>query len=171
MTAHNIPDKRFLDAQIALLLETPDDDLDELLVAAGFDPKELAMRGENAIAAARAHIAQAAKASATLASLSVARQREVAIALGIQRSVLAAVTERRAFADSVPEGFVRRLAVLVESTFEGLRLALRGPLMAGAAAHKADKAPVAPKQVPFAQILKDAQMSDDQIATFLRDNA
>ena len=54
MTAHNVPDKRFLDAQIALLLETPDDDLDELLVAAGFEPPELAMRGENAIAAARA---------------------------------------------------------------------------------------------------------------------
>lgn len=171
MNANKTPDQRFLDAQIALIMGTPDAELDELLQAAGFDAQDLAARGAGAVERALAAIEQAGKASAVLEALPVLRQREVASRLGIRRSVLAALAEHRPLVETIPKRFLERLASEVETTLEAMRLALTGPVAAVAAQHKSDKAPELPKRVAFEQILRDAAMTEDEIAELMRDDA
>jgi hypothetical protein len=171
MTAKKTPDQRFLDAQIALVMSTPDAELDGLLQSAGFDPSDLDTRGAGAVERALAAIEQANRASMVLKSLPVERQRQVASRLGIRRSILSALIERRALAESVPRRFLQGLANEVETTFEGLRLALRGPVLEAASVHKSDKAPELPQQVTFEQLLRDSEMTEDEIAKLMRDDA
>lgn len=171
MNAKKTPDQRFLDAQIAVIMDTPDAELDDLLQAAGFDAKDLSERGASAVESALAAIEQADKASAILESLPVPRQREVASRLGIRRSVLAALAEHRALVETIPKRFLQRLANEVEAPVKALMLALTGPVVVYAAQHKSDKAPDVPKQVTFEQLLRDAAMTEDKIAELMRDDA
>lgn len=171
MNAKKTPDQRFLDAQIALIMGTPDAELGDLLQAAGFDARDLAARGAGAVERALAAIEQAERASAALESLPVPRQREVANRLGIRRSVLAGLSEHRALVETIPKRFLQELANELESTLEALRLALTGPLLAPAAQYKSDKAPELPRQVAFEQLLRDAAMTEEEIAELMRDDA
>lgn len=170
MNSKKTPDQRFLDAQITLIMSTPNAELDELLQAAGFDVRDLAARGASAVGRAVAVNEQADKASAVLGSLLVPRQREVASRLGIRRSVLAALSEHRAAVETIPKRFLNRLANEVETTLEAMRLALMGPVAATVSQHKSDKAPELPKQVTFEQLLRDAAMTEDEIAELMRDD-
>ncbi len=171
MNAKKTPDQRFLDAQISLIMDTPDAELDELLHVAGFDVQDLAARGAGAVELALVAIDLADKASVALESLSVPKQREIANHLGIRRSVLAGLTERRALVETIPKRFLRRLANEVEATIEGMRLALMRSVLASASLHKSDKAPELPKQVAFEQLLRDAAMTESEIAELMRDDA
>ena len=49
MKDNKTPDEKFLDAEIALLMNASPEELDEYLVAAGLDPQDLETRGMNAV--------------------------------------------------------------------------------------------------------------------------
>lgn len=171
MNTKRIPDQRFLDAQIALIMSTPDGELDEMLQAAGFDPKDLATRGTVAVECVLAAIEQDNQSSDNMLSLPVARQREVAKRLGIRRSVFTGLAERRALVWSIPRKFLQRLAEELGETIEAITLALSGPVCSVTAQHKSDQAPEPPKQVTFEQLLMDASMTEGEIADLMREDA
>ena len=162
--------QRFLDAQIALIMGAPDDELDELLQEVGFDPNDLAARGTVAVERASAAIKQAYQTSDALNSLPAPRQRDVATRLGIRRSVLTALTEHRALVETIPKRFLQKLAMEVGATFETITLALSGPVRFASAQHKADQAPELPNQVTFEQLIRDASMTELEIAELMRED-
>ncbi len=170
MKDNKTPDEKFLDAEIALLMNASPEELDEYLVAAGLDPQDLETRGMNAVKGALTNL-QVARQAATLSDLSVARQREVANNLGIKRSVFAALAEHRAIVSSIPKRFLKRLAAEVGSSLQALTLVLSVPLQrAPETQYKSDTTPTAPVQVTFEQILREAAMSEQEIADLMRED-
>jgi hypothetical protein len=170
MTTKYTQDQRFLDAQIALIMDAPDDELDALLQEVGFDPNDLAARGTVAVERASAAIKQAYQTSDALNSLTATRQREVALRLGIPRSVLTALTEHRAVVGTVPKRFLQKLAIEVGATLETITLALLEPIRVTNAQYKSDQAPELPTQVSFEQLIRDASMSELEIAELMRED-
>lgn len=63
MNGQKTQDQRFMDMLVALVMDTPDAQLDELLRAAGFDPTDLATRGTGVISRALRAIEQVRSAS------------------------------------------------------------------------------------------------------------
>ena len=171
MNAKKTPDENFLDAQIALLMNAKADELDEYLTAARLDPTELERRGTNAIKGALTSIQVAKQTSATLSGLAPARQKEIASRLRIKRSVFVALSEHRVIVSSVPARFLRRFADELGAAVDVLRFALSTPMIpAGAAQYKSNETPRAPVQVPFEQLLREASMSEEEIAEFMRED-
>jgi|APAra7269096661_1048516.scaffolds.fasta_scaffold00133_55 hypothetical protein len=170
MNTKKTQDQRFLDAQIALIMGAPDDELDGLLQEIGFNPNDLAARGKVAVERASAAIKQAHHTSDVLSSLPAPRQREVAKRLGIRRSVLTALAEHRALVETIPKRFLQKLAMEVGATFETITLALSGPVRFASAQHKSDQAPEPPNQVTFEQLIRDASMTESEIAELMRED-
>lgn len=170
MNTKKSKEQRFLDAQISLIMGESDDELDELLQEVGFDPTDLAARGTAAVERASAAIELANQTSNALTSLSAQRQREVATRLGIRRSILTALAEHRALVETIPKRFLRTLAKEVGASFETLTLALSGPVRYASAQHKSDKAPEVPNQVTFEQLIRDASMTELEIAELMRED-
>lgn len=169
MNKGKTPDEKFLEAQIALLMDTSAEELNEVLQAAGLEPEELEKKGMNAVKGALTSL-QVAKQAAVLSDLSVARQREVAARLGIKRSVFAGLAEHRAIVSSIPKQFLQRLANEIGASVQALTDALCAPLVAPSAVqYKSEVAPKAPVQVPFEQLLREAGMSQEQIAVLMRE--
>jgi predicted XRE-type DNA-binding protein len=165
----NTPDEKFLEAQIALLMDASAEGLDEVLRAAGLEPLEIEKQGMNAIKGALTSL-QVAKQAVVLSDLSVARQREVAARLGIKRSVFAALVEHRVIVASIPKRLLQRLANEIGVSVQALRDALCAPVVAAPAAqYRSDVAPKAPVQVSFEQLLREAGMSQEQIAALMRE--
>lgn len=164
------PDEKFLEAQIALLMNASLEELDEYLVAAGLDPQDVETCGMNAVKCALTNL-QVARQAAALADLSVARQREVATRLGIKRSVFAALAEHRAIVSSIPKRFLNRLASEVGASAQALTFALSVPLeRTPEVQYKSDRAPAVPVQVSFEQLLREAAMSEPDIADLMRED-
>lgn len=170
MSTKKSQEQRFLDAQISLIMGESDDELDELLQEVGFDPADLAARGTSAVERATVAIELAHQTSDALTSLTAQRQRELATSLGIRRSILTALAEHRALVETIPKRFLRTLAKEVGASFETLTLALSGPVRFASAQHKSDKAPAPPKQVTFEQLIRDASMTEQQIAELMRED-
>jgi hypothetical protein len=171
MIIKKTPDENFLDAQIALLTNAKVGELDEYLAAAGLNPQSLDERGTNAIKGALTSIQVAKQTSATLAALAPARQKEIASRLQIKRSVFSALSEHRAIVSSIPVRFLKRLADELGAAVDALRLALSTPVIsAGVPQYKSDDAPGAPVQVPFEQLLREAAMSEEEIAELMRED-
>ena len=171
MNIPKTPDEKFLEAQIALLTEASPTELDEYLVAAGLDPQGVENRGMNAVKGALTNL-QIAKRAAALSELSPARQREVASHLGIKRSVFSALAEHRAIVSSIPKRFMNRLGNALGETVQTLSLILSAPIApTPSAQHKSDTAPTAPVRVPFEQLLREAGMSEDEIAELMREDS
>lgn len=165
------PDEKFLEAQIALLMDASAEELDEYLVAAGLDPQDIEKRGMNGVKGALTSL-QVAQRAAALSDLSAARQREVAGHLGIKRSVLSALAEHRAIVSSIPKRFLTRLATELGDTVQTLSLVLSAPIAATRSAqHKSDTAPKEPVRVPFEQLLREAAMSEEEIAELMREDS
>jgi hypothetical protein len=163
------PDEKFLEAQIAVLMDASAEELNEILQAAGLEPQELEKQGMNAVKGALTSL-QVAKKAAVLSDLSVPRQREVAARLGIKRSVFAGLAEHRAIVASIPKRFLQRLANEIGASVQAVTDALSAPLVAPTAAkYKSDVAPKAPVQVPFEQLLREAGMSQEQVAELMRE--
>ncbi|WP_321955884.1 hypothetical protein [Paraburkholderia bannensis] len=169
MNTKKTPDQRFLDAQISLIMSASSAELEELLRAAELDGDALASKGTVAVERARSAIDDARKASDELNSLPIARQRYIAERLGIRRSVLAALAEHRAIVETIPKKFLRLFASEVGATLEALSLALSGPVRAVAVQHKSDQTPEIPKQVRFERLLRDASMTEEEIAELMRE--
>ncbi|MHB1701404.1 MAG: hypothetical protein ACYCSN_14975 [Acidobacteriaceae bacterium] len=164
------PDERFLDAQIALLMEASPEELDEYLVAVGLDPQDVEKRGLNAVKGALTNL-QVAKQAADLSDLSSVRQREIAGRLRIKRSVFAALAEHRAIVSSIPKRFMEQLANEIGATAQVLSLVLSAPVVGTRAArYKSDTRPQPPVRVPFEQLLREAAMSEEEIGELLRED-
>lgn len=171
MTIKKTPDENFLDAQITLLTSAKADELDDYLTAAGLAPEDLDERGTNAIKGALTSIQVAKQTSATLSALAPARQKEIASRLQIKRSVFAALSEHRAIVSSIPARFLQRLADELGAAVDSLRLVLSTPVIsADAPQYKSDESPRAPVQVPFEQLLREAAMSEEEIAELMRED-
>ena len=161
-------DEKFLEAQIAVLMDASAEELDEFLQATGLEPQELEKQGMNAVKGALTSL-EVAKQAVMLSDFSVARQREVATRLGIKRSVFAGLAEHRAIVASIPKRFLQRLANEIGASVLALTDALCAPVVtASAAQYRSDVAPKAPVQVPFEQLLREAGMSEEQIAALMQ---
>jgi hypothetical protein len=106
-----------------------------------------------------------------LADLSIPKLREIAQTLDVPRQVLTAFRERTVIVASIPKRFLTRLADLVESNFQALRETLAQPPQLFTRSYKADDKPAEAVQVTFEQLLRDAGLSDEQIALLLTDDA
>lgn len=106
-----------------------------------------------------------------LAHLSIERLREVAAALRVPRQVIAAFRERTVLAGSVPKGFLARMAGLVGSSIQDLLDTLTLPRQTLARSHKADEKPGDSGQISFEQLLREADLPQEQIEQLLTDDA
>jgi hypothetical protein len=167
MNSSKTPDQRFLDAKVALIMGTPDDELDEMLEAMGLDAKDLELRGTKAVEQALALIPEISNA---LSDLPLSKKKEVVQQLGIRHTILAGLVERRATLDTIPKRFIRALATAAEKPFDSIVLALTGPVRFVHAAHKSDEAPTVPSQVPFEKLLRDAAMSEEEIRKVMQED-
>ena len=104
------------------------------------------------------------------ASMSPARSRELATALEVPRQVITAFRERVVIPDSVPRGFLRRVAAELQQSFDQFVMGLALPSANKLArSYKADHKPVATAQVSFERILIDADVPEDVRARLLAD--
>jgi len=159
-------EERFIDAKIALIMETPDDELDEVLLAAGFDPNDLIQRGNKAIETVLTSLNEDID---LISDLPLPKKKEVVKMLGIPHSALTAIAERRAIFESIPKRFIRALAESIGVSVELMAKSLQGDVRKVYAAHKSDKPPTPPTQVAFEKLLKDAAMSEEKIRTLLEE--
>lgn len=111
-----------------------------------------------------------APADDPLVDLSTAEQRLVARAMGLPRQVLSALRERRVVLQSIPPGFLERLAEALGATVDALTVALAAPMASSTTrSYRADEAPAAPTRVTFEQLLIDARVPDAERRAFLDD--
>lgn len=160
-------EQRFIDAKIALIMETPDDELDEVLVAAGFDPNDLIQRGNKAIEGVLTSLKEDVD---LISNLPLPKKKEVVRQLGISHGVLTAIAERRAIFESIPKRFIRALAESIGVSIESMVQSLNGSVRKAYASHKSDKPPIPPTQVAFEKLLKDAAISEERIRTLLEED-
>jgi len=89
-------------------------------------------------------------------------------ALGVPRQVVAAVRNRRAIPETIPVGFLRRMAESLKGSVEDL-LASMGSSRSAVAAYKATGDVAAQEPVPFEQILIEARVSPERRAEIMAD--
>lgn len=99
---------------------------------------------------------------------SAAEMKTLAAVLGVPRQVVAAVRDRRVLADTIPKGFLTRMAAAIDARIEDLVASLGGSRSVTLAqSYKADTKPVLLGQVSFEQILIDAGVAEETRATIL----
>jgi hypothetical protein len=92
---------------------------------------------------------------------SAAEMKTLAATLGVPRQVVAAVRDRRVLVDTIPKGFLTRMAAGIDAQLEDLVASIRGVRSATLApSYKADSRPVLSSQVTFEQILIDAGVNE-----------
>jgi len=164
MIIKNTPDERLLDAELEFIMNAPQEYFDAYLAE---------MNGKATLAFDRALKShqETNKASQALAGLTVPQQKVVVSNLGVRRQVLTAFREHRVDISSVPAKFLRQLAAELGQAVDSLARALLGPAPAAlAGSHKSDEKPdAAPKRVTFGQLLREADMSEEEISQLMRD--
>ena len=101
--------------------------------------------------------------------MSVSKQRELSVALGVPRQVVSAFRERRVRLDSVPRTFLSKMAAILATNVDDLLGFLSAPQHALARSYKADEKPETGDQTTFEKLLRDAKMADEQIKRLLAD--
>lgn len=110
------------------------------------------------------------KATDPFAALSPTRSREVAAALGVPRQVLTAFRERRIKPESVPGGFLRRLAgTLITAVDELVDWMTPPPDNGLARSYRSNGQPGPAEQVTFERILTDAGVAESDRVRLLAD--
>lgn len=134
---------------------------------------QLSEQDKNRIEAAWRHFSEAATAGLAdpLAAFSVADIRQMAVALGVKRQVLAAFREHRVIVDSIPDRFLSRLASTARTTVEVLRRALSVPLtLSPARVYKSDAPPEEGGPVTFERLLIDAGHSEAERSALMSED-
>lgn len=172
MTAKKTLDKRLLDAQLDFIMNAPQEQFDTYLAETGADLAEMKRRATLVFDRALENHRQAEKASEALAGLTSPQQKVIGKNLGIRRQVLTAIREHRVEVSSIPTKFLRQLATELGQAADALARALLGPApTALAGSYKSDEKPNAtPRRVPFEQLLREADMSEEEISQLMRDN-
>lgn len=172
MTAKTNHDERLLDAQLDFIMNAPQEQFDAYLAETGVDVAEMDRKATQAFDRAQENHRQASGAAEALASLTPPQQKLVAKKLGVRRQVLTAFREHRVEVLSIPVGFLQRLASELAQTADALARALVRPA-AGALAgsYKSDEKPDStPKRVTFEQLLREADMSEEEISLLMCDD-
>lgn len=103
-------------------------------------------------------------------SLSIDELRSFAKDLGIPRQVVTALKECKVIVATIPLRFLRKAALLLHTTVEQLTAFLEGPPSdRRAASYKADAKPSVESAVSFESILKDANLSEEDIRDLMEE--
>ena len=102
------------------------------------------------------------------AAVTISVLREVANVLGIRRSVLTAIRERRVIFASVPQAFLSRLASALNAPVDALIEFLKAPpSQKPALSYKSDQKPNESIQVTFEQLLIESGMPEAERAKLM----
>ena len=171
MISKKTPDERLLDAQLDFIMNAPQEQLDSYLLETGADLSDMSRKASLAFGRALDNHQQALKGSEALANLTPPQQKAIAKNLGIRRQVLTAFREHRVQVSSVPAKFLRNLASELGQRVDVFARALSSPaqgVLAGS--HKSEVKPDAvPTQVTFEQLLRESDMSDEEIGQLMGD--
>lgn len=117
----------------------------------------------------RVHVAvRPAAANDPLASLDLAKNRELARRLDVPRQVITAFTERRVRVATVPKRVLSQIADHIGSSIDNLVAAMSlQPAPQPMHSYSSDEKPVAPEQVTFEQLLIDANVPAERRAALL----
>lgn len=132
------------------------------------DAAERSILDDAVASAASSWPAEAAGTRDLFVMLGPADYGRVSAELGVPRQVVAAVRNRRAIPDTIPRGFLRRMATALGGTIDDL-LASIGAAPVAAASYKAVEQPAAAAAVTFEQILIDARVSPERRAEIMAD--
>lgn len=172
MIVNKTPDERLLDAELDFILNAPQEHFEAYLAESGTDLAQMGSKAMLAFDHALENYGKANIASEALANLSIPQQKEIAKNLGIRRQVLTALREHRVHVSSIPKKFLGRLAAELGQATEALGRALLGPAPeALVGSYKSNEKPDAiPKCVTFSQLLREADMSEDEISQVMLDD-
>ncbi|EJV4649584.1 TPA: hypothetical protein ACKFMW_002865 [Enterobacter hormaechei] len=104
------------------------------------------------------------------ADLSAQKMRDISKALNLPRQVLMAFKERTVVVGSIPQRFLSRLAELLQSSVQQLTTSLEQLPMAVAGSYKSDGKPSNVEKISFEQTLRDADLSEEDIATLMEED-
>lgn len=122
------------------------------------------------LAVTRIQIAPGKAAADPLSDLSAQKMRDFAKTLKVPRQVVMAFQERSVVGTSIPQRFLNRFAALVQSNAQLLLAALDLPSMATAGSYKSDGKPIDVAKVTFEQLLRDADLSEEDIVALMEDD-
>ncbi|GEM_PF-4175576 len=169
MIVKKTSDERLLDAELDFIMNAPQEHFDAYLAETGTDIAQMDRKAMLAFDGALKNHQKTNIASEALANLTVAQQKAVATNLGIRRQVVTAFREHRVNVSSISNGFLRRLANELGQTTDALVRALLGPAPAALmGSYKSDEKPDSTSmRVTFEQLLKEANMSEEEIGRLL----
>ncbi|WP_440062091.1 hypothetical protein ACTACQ_21580 [Pseudomonas syringae] len=121
-------------------------------------------------AVTRIQIAPGKAIADPLADLSAHKMRDISKALNVPRQVVMAFQERTVVAASVPQRFLSRFAELLQSSVQEVLASLAQPPMAVAGSYKSDDKPSDVEKITFEQLLRDADLSEEDITTFMEED-
>jgi len=104
------------------------------------------------------------------ADLSAQKMRDISKALNLPRQVVMAFRERIVAAESIPQRFLSKFAELLQSSVQQLTTSLEQPPMAVAGSYKSDGKPCNVQKITFEQLLRDADLSEEDIATLMEED-
>lgn len=119
------------------------------------------------LAVTRIQIAPGKSVIDPLSDLSAQKMRDITKALKVPRQVVMAFQERSVVGASIPQRFLSRFAELVQSNAQQLLAALAIPSMATAGSYKSDGKPIDVAKVTFEQLLRDADLSEEDILALM----
>lgn len=102
-----------------------------------------------------------------LASLTVEKQRGLALSLSVPRQVITAFRDGKILLSSVPRKFLQRFADALGETLDDLMASMSAPRLAAAKSFKADDKPHDAGQVTFEQVLIEAGVDAETRARLL----
>ncbi|MEO9593504.1 hypothetical protein [Rhodopirellula bahusiensis] len=101
-----------------------------------------------------------------LGSLQPSQLNQLSVVLDLPRQVFLALRERRVIVSSISHGFLEALAKQVDCSFERLVNSLNEPpRTAAGVSNKSEVKPAEAQKVTFEQILTDAEIEPDRVAT------
>ena len=173
-------DRQTLERYLKSYPQFADDLLDlshELRISANLGPADVLAEDEASFQAAWQQFAAIAPRGVSSATAGTLFDRfkgksfvALAEALLIPRSVLVALRDRLVVPSSIPQGFIRRFAVVVNATVEAVQeyLALP-PVTSAATSFKADQKPAAQAQITFEALLAQSTLTEEQLAALQKD--
>lgn len=142
----------------------------EIFLVSNTEERQLTAEDEEAIDAAWTRIQSGTVPVVTdpFAHLPVQKVREIAQTLNVRRQVITAFRERTVEVTSVPKKFLKNLASLLNVTTQHLQQSLTLPPQQ-LRSFKADSKPTEAGKVTFERILRDADLSEEEIKALMED--
>ncbi|MEQ9865392.1 hypothetical protein [Pectobacterium aroidearum] len=118
-------------------------------------------------AVTRIQIAPGKTIADPFADLSVQKMRDISKDLNLPRQVIMAFKERNVVAESVPQRLLIRFAELLQTSVQQLFASLEQPAMAVSGSYKSDFKPGDVEKITFEQLLRDADLSEEEITILM----